>query len=195
MPTNQHAAARILVSSVPHPMRLFSLLFVVGIICVYNLAVHDDETREDPTRRINDGVRLNVCEDCGIEPRATTSNSNRDVYPFYNTIIFYLYAAAHAYIVCGLINAILSYILCCSLYFIAIDMVPSSSSASSIYRKFAARSHQKDIWSSIAGVQANDEPKIKNIVDRRQRDSRMKWMDHFALPTMHWPMKKSDTNL
>lgn len=85
---------------------------------------------------------------------------------------FFIYmqqAAAHAYIVCGLINAILSYILCCSLYLIAIDMVPSSSSsASSIYRKFAARSHQKDIWSSIAGVQANDEPKGKKISRRSQ---------------------------
>lgn len=83
-------------------------------VCAYrcNLAVHE-ETRDDPMRRIN-GESVSMSVLAGIEPSAAHPILTEMFIPFIIRSFLFICSARIPYIVCGLINAILSYILLCS---------------------------------------------------------------------------------
>lgn len=90
----EHAAARILNSSVPYHRDFVVALHVVRACKCVCAGVIWPRTRRNERRRSNEAnkrrVRLNVCD-----RTARTSNSNRDVYPFYNTVIFIYMPRTH----------------------------------------------------------------------------------------------------
>lgn len=67
-------------------------MFRAWCVCRCNLAEHE-ETREDPMRRIN-GESVSMSVDTATN-LALTTNSNRDVYPFYNTVNFIYMQRTH----------------------------------------------------------------------------------------------------